>query len=145
MKKEKQPSAAKAARKSIHERLSKELKAIAAQLQKQGISTIINIEKEVKKLAKKITKGAKIEQPAAAEAPKEKPVAAEVKAPAKDTAPAKPKPAPKAPAKESAPAKQKPAAKRPVEKVAVPVATPEPPAAKPAAVKATSPKKAEKK
>ena len=92
MKKDKQPSAAKAARKGIHESLFKALKSIVSQLEKQGIHTEVDLEKESKKLAKKITKGAKVDQPAI---PKEVAPAVEVKAPAKEAAPAKAKPAAK--------------------------------------------------
>ena len=131
MKKDKQQSPAKAARKAIHESLLKTLKSIAAQLQKQGIHTDADLEKESKKLAKKITKGAKVDQPAA---PKETAPAADTKAPAKEAAPAKAKPA----AKAAAPKAQK---------VAAPATTPESPAAASVskAVKATDKKTAPKK
>ncbi len=125
MKKEKQASPAKAARKAIQQRLIKELTSIAAQLNKQGIHTDIDFEKESKKLAKKITKGAKVDQPAA----EKEASPAKVEAPAKVSA-AKPK------------AAAKPAAPK-AAKVVVPATTPEPAASKPAK---TAPKKnAEKK
>ena len=130
MKKDKQQSPAKAARKAIQESLLKTLKSIAGQLQKQGIHTDADLEKESKKLARKITKGAKVDQPAA---PKETAQATEVKAPAKPAAPVKTKPAAKAAAPKA-------------EKVVIPAATPEPPAAV-AASKTTraAPKKAAEK
>ncbi|HZY37179.1 MAG TPA: hypothetical protein VFE53_11050 [Mucilaginibacter sp.] len=114
MKKDKQQSPAKAARKAIQESLIKTLKTIASQLQKQGIHTDIDVEKESKKLAKKITKGAKVDQPAAPAAHKESPAAAEAKAPAKEAAPVKAKPAAKSPEPK-------------VEKAAAPVAVPKAP------------------
>ena len=114
MKKEKQQSPAKVARKAIQERLIKELKSIAAQLQKQGIHSDIDVEKESKKLAKKITKGAKVDQPAA---PKET-APVEAKTPAKAAEPVKPK------------AVAKPAAPK-AEKVVVPATAPKPAAAAP--------------
>ena len=143
MKKDKQPSPAKAARKAIHETILKTLKSIAGQLQKQGIHTDADLEKESKKLAKKITKGAKVDQPAA---PKAVAPAAEAKAPAKEAGTAKAKPA----AQAKAPAKAKPAPKAvapKAEKVVIPAATPEPPAAVPVAktAKAAPKKTAEKK
>ncbi len=127
MKKDKQQSPAKAARKAIQESLVKTLKSIAGQLEKQGIHTDIDLEKESKKLAKKITKGAKVDQPAAA---KETAPAAEAKTPVKEAAPAKTKPAVKAVASKA-------------EKVLAPVAPPKPvaPEAAPKAAKA-APKKA---
>jgi len=113
MKKDKQQSPVKTARKAIQESLVKTLKSIAGQLEKQGIHTDIDFEKESKKLAKKITKGAKFEQPAAA---KEMAPAAEAKPAVKEATPAKAKPAAKATAPKA-------------EKVVAPIATPEPPAA----------------
>ena len=131
MKKDKQQSPIKAARKAIQESLLKTLKSIAGQLEKQGIHPDIDLEKESKKLAKKITKGAKIDHPAA---PKETAPAVEAKAPAKEAAPAKAKPAAKAPAPKA-------------EKVAAPTAPVKPaaPAAAPKVAKAAPKKAAEKK
>jgi hypothetical protein len=139
MKKDKQQSPIKAARKAIQESLLKTLKSIAGQLQKQGIHTDTDLEKESKKLAKKITKGAKVDHPAAS---KETAPATEAKTPAKVTAPAETK----APAKAAAPAKAKPAAKAPApkaEKVVAPAAPVKP--AAPKTAKAASKKTAEKK
>jgi len=129
MKKDKQPSPAKAARKAIHESLFKALKNIAGQLEKQGIHTDVDLEKESKKLAKKITKGAKVDPPAAVN---ETATATEAKAPAKPVAPAKAKPAAKA-------------AEPKAEKVAAPAAAAEPAAAAPKASKAAPKKPSAKK
>jgi len=121
MKKEKQPSPVKAARKAIQGILLTEINNITEQLQKQGITTDVDADKEAKKLAKRITKGAK-----AIAAPETKPVAAETKAPEKKAAPAKEKAAPKAPEKKAEPAKaaapKAPAAK--ATKATAPVAAP---------------------
>ena len=114
MKKEKQQSPAKAARKAIQDRLIKELTSIAAQLNKQGIHTDIEFEKESKKLAKKITKGAKVDQPVAE----------------KQTSPAKAEASPKVAAAKPK-AAPKPAAAK-IEKAVAPAAAPEPPVAAPA-------------
>ena len=95
MKKEKPVSPVKAAKKTIKDRLVKELETIKAQLEKKGISIELDIEKEAKKLTKKITKHAKTESPEksepAKETPVEKPVASLIEA-----TPAKPKAAKKA-------------------------------------------------
>jgi hypothetical protein len=131
MKKDKQPSPAKAARKAIQESLLKTLKSIAAQLEKQGIHTDADLEKESKKLAKKITKGAKVDQPAA---PKEAALAAETKVPAKEAAPVKTKPAVKA----VAPKPEKAAAPATPAKTAAPAIAPK--TAKAAPKKATEKK-----
>lgn len=131
MKKDKQPSPVKNARKAIQESLLKALKSIAGQLEKQGIRTDADLEKESKKLAKKITKGAKVEQPAAS---KEAVPAVEAKAPAKEAVPAKTKPAAKAAAPKA-------------EKVVAPAAPTKPAVPEPApkTTKAAPKKAAEKK
>jgi hypothetical protein len=131
MKKEKQPSAAKAARKSIHESLVKALTTIADKLKKDGLNTIVDIEKEAKKLAKKITKGAKPDHPAEKEATKESLVIAEAKAPSKEKKEVKPKVEPKSPEAKVT---------KPVNGSATPA-----PAAKQAAAKKATPAKVEKK
>lgn len=134
MKKDKQPSPAKAARKGIQETLVKTLTTIAGQLQKKGIHTDIDIEKEARKLAKKITKGAKVDEPAA---PAESKPAGETNAPAKAAVTA---------AKPAASKSAKPAAPK-TAKVVAPAATPEPAASAPVAKPAKTPAKkpAEKK
>jgi len=113
MKKDKQQSPAKAARKAIQESLVKTLKSITGQLEKQGIHTDIDLEKESKKLAKKITKGAKVDQPVTA---KETTPAAEAKIQVKEATSAKAKTAAKTVTPKA-------------EKVVVPAVTPEPPVA----------------
>jgi hypothetical protein len=117
MKKDKQQSPIKAARKAIQESLIKTLKSIADQFQKQGIHADIDLEKESKKLAKKITKGAKVDHPSA---PKETTPAQEAQAPAKTAAPAKAKPI----AKAAAPKAQKVAAPAALAKPAAPATEP---------------------
>jgi len=114
MKKEKQPSPAKTARKAIHEHLLSELKNIAAKLQKDGITIIADIEKEAKKLAKKLTKGAKTDQPESAPAAKEKPA---VKTPEKKATTATEKPVAKAPVKKMVEIIEKQSATVPEKKV----------------------------
>jgi hypothetical protein len=99
MKKSKQESPVKAARKAIEKRLINELKAITGQLVQEGIKTTIDIEKQSKKLAKKITKGLKLKQSAKQETVKENAVASATKTPVRE--------------KESAPVKAVPAAKAP--------------------------------
>jgi hypothetical protein len=153
MKKDKQPSPAKAARKAIQESLLKTLKSIASQLQKQGIHTEADLEKESKKLAKKITKGAKVDQPAATKATPAtgaKMSGTETQNPANENASASAKKAAPAPMKEPARAKAKPVAKPSASKtikVTAPAAAPEPPAsaAAPKRVNVASKSTAEKK
>ena len=129
MKKNKEQSPVKAARKTIHERLLTELKNITSQLKKDGITIVADIEKEAKKLAKKITKGSKVDEPVKPE-------------PVKETTADKVK----APAKESAPAKKKTAAKaKDATETVAPVVVAEAPAVKVKAVKPATPKKEVKK
>ncbi len=91
----------KKSKETIRVRLVKELKAVTDLLVKQGLATAIDIEKEAKKLAKKITKGIKALE-VKTEAPKENPSPA-AKAPVKETPQVKevkvvtPKAAPKSP------------------------------------------------
>jgi hypothetical protein len=78
MKKEKQDKPAKTekkqARKNIQQQLITELKAITGQLGQKAEDVVIDIEKESKKLAKKITKGFKAILPDHKEEPKAKPI-----------------------------------------------------------------------
>ncbi|HVW13129.1 MAG TPA: hypothetical protein VHB54_04875 [Mucilaginibacter sp.] len=100
MKTEKQESPVKALKKktkdSIHKRLAKVLRSITSELGQDEKNVSIDIEKESKKLAKKIVKGLIIKQEPVKE--KEK-----VTAPVKESAPVTAKPAAKkAPAPKSA-------------------------------------------
>jgi hypothetical protein len=88
MKKNKEESPDKAARRKartgVQNRLIKELKAIVSQLGIKDAEAVIDYEKEAKKLAKKITKGLKADEPAQQETSKASSNGTVVKAPAKE-------------------------------------------------------------